>query len=226
MAKRDTSKHGNDIGPSLTDVAYDAIQNMIVTGELEAHQLISESELGRTLDCGRTPIREALQRLKFEGFVDVMPRRGILVTAADVTGQLDLLEMRRPLEALTVRLAARRATSQQRARMRELASEIEAAVAQGDISLYLKINKEIHTILTQSVKNRFLHNQMSVVHNLSRRFWYSFISSTDSFSLAAVHHAETLRAVANKDEDLAEKHNRDLLNLLESVTRAKIENRD
>lgn len=226
MVKSDTSKHGNDNGLSLTDVAYDAIQNMIVTGELQAHQLISESELGRTLDCGRTPIREALQRLKFEGFVDVMPRRGILVTAADVTGQLDLLEMRRPLEALTVRLAARRATAQQRTRMRELATEIEAAVAQGDISLYLKINKEIHTVLSQSVKNRFLQNQMSVVHNLSRRFWYSFITSTDSFSLAAVHHAETLRAVANKDEDLAEKHNRDLLNLLESVTRAKIENRD
>lgn len=226
MVKNDASKPGNDGDMSLTDVAYDAIQNMIVTGELEAHQLISESELSRTLDCGRTPIREALQRLKFEGFVDVMPRRGILVTAADVTGQLDLLEMRRPLEALTVRLAARRATANQRTRMRELASEIEAAVAQDDISLYLKINKEIHILLSQSVKNRFLQNQISVVHNLSRRFWYSFISSTDSFSLAAVHHAETLRAIASKDEDLAEQHNRDLLNLLESVTRAKIENRD
>lgn len=222
--KADQAKFKNTA--SLTDIAYDAIQNMIVTGELAAHQLISESELGRELNCGRTPIREALQRLKFEGFVNVMPRRGILVTAADVTGQLDLLEMRRPLEELVVRLASRRATSDQREIMLKLADELEKAVSESDIGRYLEINKDIHLIQSESVKNRFLKNQIFVVHNLSRRFWYSFISSTDSFSTAAVHHAETLRAIADKDEDRAVKHNQSLLNLLESVTRSAIDNRD
>ena len=110
--KRDANR--SQIDKSLTDIPYDAIQRMIVTGTLGPHQLISESELGRELDCGRTPIREALQRLKFEGFVEVLPRRGILVTAADVNGQLELLEMRRPLEKLVVTLASRRAKPEQR----------------------------------------------------------------------------------------------------------------
>lgn len=207
---------------SLTDIAYDAIQRMIVTGTLGPHQLISESELGRELDCGRTPIREALQRLKFEGFVEVLPRRGILVTAADINGQLELLEMRRPLEKLVVQLASKRAKPEQRQAMRRLADELEQAIRQNDIDQYLDINKMIHQIQADATGNRFLKSQITVVHNQSRRFWYSSISDTESFSTAAKHHAETLRAIAAGDVEGAVANNRDLLDCLERATKDAI----
>ncbi|MBM1633990.1 GntR family transcriptional regulator [Sulfitobacter mediterraneus] len=207
---------------SLTDIAYDAIQKMIVTGRLGTHQLISESELGRELGCGRTPVREALQRLKFEGFVEVLPRRGILVTAADVTGQLELLEMRRPLEKLVVSLAAKRAKPKQKQAMLHLADELERAIKENDIEHYLDINKMIHEIQAEATGNRFLKNQITVVHNLSRRFWYASISDTDSFSIAAKHHAATLRAIAAGDETGAMESNCALLDCLEKATKDSI----
>ncbi len=206
----------------MTDAAYDIIQRMIVTGEIRPHQLISESELGRSLNCGRTPIREALQRLKFEGFVEVLPRRGILVTAADVTGQLELLEMRRPLEKLVVTLAAKRAKPAQRQEMLRLADQLEQAIAQTDISRYLDINKLIHEIQAEATGNRFLTSQITVVHNLSRRFWYAFITDNTRFEDAAAHHAATLRCIAAGEGEAATVHSQALLDLLEKATRDAI----
>jgi len=220
--------HGAPAQPDegyISDVAYSAIQKMIVTGELKPHQLISESQLGRALKCGRTPIRDALQRLKFEGFVEIIPRRGILVTAADITGQLELLETRRPMEELVIRLATRRATEAQRTVMRQLADDLEKAVRNNDKSLYLDINTAIHQIEAQASGNTILEKQMRVIHNLSRRFWYSFITDTRSFSQAAEFHIATLRAIADGDAATAIENNHSLLDVLERVTKAAIDDR-
>ena len=112
--------------------AFEAIEDMIVTGELPSLHLMSESDLARRTGFGRTPVREALQRLKFVGLVDVLPRRGVVVTAVDINRQLDLLETRRPLEKLMVRLAASRASDEQRNRMSDIADDLREAVATGD----------------------------------------------------------------------------------------------
>ncbi|MBB4124107.1 FCD domain-containing protein [Martelella radicis] len=210
---------------SMTDVAYDTIQNQIVTGALKSHELLSESEIARELNCGRTPVREALQRLKFEGFVEILPRRGILVTAVDVSKQLELLETRRPLENLVVTLACKRASDAQREEMRSLADRLESAIAEADRSRYLAINKAIHLLEAEAANNRFLQSQINVIHNLSRRFWFSFISDTHSFSKAAVCHADTLRAIADGDQEMAARHNSGLMDLLEAVTRQAIDQR-
>ncbi|WP_306120075.1 MULTISPECIES: GntR family transcriptional regulator [unclassified Roseitalea] len=210
---------------SVAEQAYAEIQRMIVTGELSAYELISENDLARRTGCGRTPVREALQRLRFEGFVDILPRRGIMVTPVDITRQLDLLETRRPLEELMVTLAASRASESQRGQMRELADELEAAIANRDRDRYLAINQAIHVIEAEAAQNRYLKSQIGVLHALSRRFWYSSIADTDSFSRAAVHHAATLRAIADGDEDRARMACSRLLELLQNVSRKAIEDR-
>ena len=210
---------------SLAQSAYDRIQNMIVIGDLRPNELVSESDLTRKLESGRTPVREALQRLSFEGFVDVLPRRGIMVTPVDITSQLELLETRRPLETQMVRLAAKRARPEERERMRELADELELAVENDDRGHYLEINRAIHRIEAQSAGNRFLQSQIDTIHNLSRRFWYSFISDTSSFSKAAELHAKTLRSIAGGDAEAAVENSNALLDLLDTVTRSAIEDR-
>lgn len=210
---------------SLTDRAYERIQNMIVTRALAPYQLLSESDLARELGLGRTPVREALQRLKFEGFVEVMPRRGVLVAPIDVTRQLDLLETRRPLEEQMIRLATRRATEDERSEMLRLADGLMAAVAAGDRTSYLTFNKAIHEIEAQASHNEVLRQHMAVLHNLSRRFWFSMISDTERFRGAAELHARTLRAIAQSQEEAAVSASRALLDLLESATRSAIDHR-
>lgn len=210
---------------SSADRAYAEIQRLIVTGVLPAYELLSENDLTRRTGSGRTPVREALQRLKFEGFVNILPRRGVMVTPADIDRQLELLEARRPLEELMVTLAARRATEAQRDRMRQLADALERAIAARDRDRYLTINQAIHRIEAEATQNRYLLRQIEVLHGLSRRFWYFFINDTESFARAAVHHTGTLRAISDGDAERARTQCRLLLDLLESVSQRAIQDR-
>ncbi|QDZ12747.1 GntR family transcriptional regulator [Devosia ginsengisoli] len=207
----------------ISDAAYAAIQNLIVTGRLRGGSMISENELREQLNCGRTPIREALQRLKLEGFVEIHPRRGVLVTTIDIRQQLELLEVRRPLEDTMVRLAARRATPEQRQQMRQLADELEAAVSRDDRDKYFGINRATHEIEAEATKNSMLIKTVRQVHTLSRRFWYSFITASDSFAEAAVFHCGVLRSIAEGDGDAAAANAGKLMDYLERVTREAIE---
>jgi DNA-binding GntR family transcriptional regulator len=214
MSDADTPVPGPEL---ISEIAYSAIQSLIVTGRLRPGSMISENELREELNCGRTPIREALQRLKLEGFVEIHPRRGALVTTIDIRQQLELLEVRRPLENLMVRLAARRATPDQRQTMRQLADEMDAAVQRDDRDKYLGINRAIHEIEADAIKT------IRQVHTLSRRFWYSFITASDSFADAAVLHCNVLRAIDAGDGDAAAENAQLLMDYLERVTKETIE---
>lgn len=93
---------------SLTDQAYAALEEDVVTLALEPGQVLSESARATSPGIGRTPVREALQRLAREGLIMVLPRRGIMVSHIDVRKQLELLRVRRELERLIAELSAQR----------------------------------------------------------------------------------------------------------------------
>ena len=87
-------------GETLTEQAYRLLEEQIVTLRLRPGEVLSEQTLVGDLGIGRTPIREALQRLAREGLVTILPRKGILVTETDPRKQLLVLEVRRELERL------------------------------------------------------------------------------------------------------------------------------
>ena len=99
---------------SLTEQAYRQIEERIVTLRLEPGEVLSEASLSLELGIGRTPIREALQRLAREGLVNILPRRGILVSDINVRNQLELLAVRREVERLMARLCAVRASQEEK----------------------------------------------------------------------------------------------------------------
>src|SRR5580698_9293485 len=111
----------------LADVAFAKIEEMIITRRLPPGSMISEVQLAAELEMGRTPIREALQRLRQIGFVEMHPRRGTLVSATDVRQQLELLEVRRPLEEVVAQAAARRASDPEREALRVLGEKLHHA---------------------------------------------------------------------------------------------------
>ena len=94
---------------------------MIVRLELAPGSAVSEAMLSSRLGIGRTPIREALQRLARERLVRILPRRGVIVSEIDVKSQLRLLEVRREIERLMARAAARRASADERGQFATLA---------------------------------------------------------------------------------------------------------
>ncbi len=78
----------SQVPPSLNEEAYRLIEEMIVTLELAPGSVVSEAMLSERIGIGHTPIREALQRLAREHLVQILPRRGVVVTAVDVGHQL------------------------------------------------------------------------------------------------------------------------------------------
>jgi len=207
---------------SLTDRAYAEIEEMIITLRLAPGSAISESELSAHLGIGRTPIREALQRLARERLVSIFPRRGIIVTEINVASQLRLLEVRRELERLIARSAARRATDDERDRFRALAAAFEAAAKANDDVTFMRIDRDFNVLCSAASHNEFAAGAMSLMHSLSRRFWYLHYKQAADMPLTAKLHADIARAIAAGDEERAAKASDRLLNLIEKFTRSTV----
>ncbi|MCE9657409.1 MAG: GntR family transcriptional regulator [Burkholderiales bacterium] len=207
---------------SLTDRAYADIEEMIVFLKLAPGSAISEAELSAHLGIGRTPIREALQRLARERLVQILPRRGIIVSGIDVSGQLRLLEVRRELERLIATSAARRATDDERARFRELAAGFERAAKVNDDVSFMRVDRDFNVLCSAASHNEFAANAMSLMHSLSRRFWYLYYKQAANMPLTAKLHADIARAIAAGDEERAGRASDKLLDAIEKFTRATV----
>ena len=92
---------------SLSDQAYEQLEELIVTMKLAPGTPVSESQLSAMLGIGRTPIREAIQRLSHEHLVSIMPKRGIFISDLNPQKQLRVLETRRELERLICKKSAK-----------------------------------------------------------------------------------------------------------------------
>ena len=192
---------------------------MIVTLKLLPGAAISETALSQTLGIGRTPIREALQRLARESLVAIFPRRGIFVAEINLKKQLRLLEVRRELERLIARSAARRATDAERAGLNQLAVRFEAAAKINDDVAFLRTDREFNTLCSAAAHNEFAALAMGLMHSLSRRFWYIHYKQAADMPLTAKLHANIARAIAAGDEERAAKASDKLLDAIVKFTR-------
>ena len=127
IAKSIDTKTSDEKSGSLTDQAYRELEERIVTLRLQPGEVLSETALSEQLEFGRTPIREALQRLAREGLIVILPRKGILVSEINPGKQLLVLEVRRELERLMARIGAIRRTEAERDAFLDIAAGMERA---------------------------------------------------------------------------------------------------
>ena len=207
------------LGQSLTELAYAHLEELIVTLKLEPGRVVSEGELSAMTGIGRTPIREALQRLARAKLVSILPRRGIVVTEINVGSQLKLLEARRELERLIARSAARRATDAEREEFRALVRNFEKSAKANDDMAFMRTDREFNTLCSAASHNEFAAGAMSLMHSLSRRFWYIHYKQAADMPATAKLHGDIARAIADGDEERAAKASDRLLDAIEKFTR-------
>ena len=150
---------------------------------------------------GRTPIREALQRLAREGLVTILPRKGILVSETDPRKQLLVLEVRRELERLLV--PARRPARHRGAapRFREIADGMDRAAKTNDDIVFMRLDRELNLLLAEAAHNDYATRAMRFLHGHSRRFWYLHYKQAADLPLCARLHADQARAIADGDAE-------------------------
>lgn len=208
---------------SKTDLAYRKLEEKIVTMELAPGVLLSESELALQLGLGRTPVREALQRLAAEYLVEIMPRRGIRVSDIDIKKQLRLLEVRRLLEQLNAGMSARRASAAVKMQFADIAEKMVEAAGAADYMSFLRLDSVFNELIEEAADNEFSASMLQQMHGLSRRFWHNYYRHEEDLPLVAEIHASIARAIAAGDEGAAIEASRVHMDYIESFTRAALE---
>lgn len=207
---------------TLTERAYTDLEELIVTLKLPPGAAVSEAMLSRRLRIGRTPIREALQRLARERLVTILPRRGVIVSDINVKSQLRLLEVRREVERLVTRSAARRASEAERKRFAELAALFEKSARDNDDTAFMRVDREFNELCVTTARNEFATGAMALMQSLSRRFWYHHYKQAADLPETAKLHADIARAIAQGDASAAAAAADRLLDTIESFTRATV----
>lgn len=207
---------------TLTEQAYNRLEEMIVTLRLPPSAVLSEQALATELGIGRTPVREALQRLAHEGLVLVLPRKAIIVTDTDPRRQLLVLEVRRELERLLARASAERATDAERERFLAIAEGMGAAARANDDITFMRLDREMNALLIQAAHNEYASRSMRFLNGHSRRFWYLHYKEAADLPKCARLHADEARAIAKGQADRAMAASDKLLDYVESFTRATV----
>lgn len=208
---------------TLTDRAYQQLEELIVTLALPPETILSEQSLAARLGIGRTPIREALQRLARDGLVVILPRRGILVSQMNLKTQMRLLEVRRELERLMARAAAERATPDETSQFATIAKGMRRASDQADGVTFMRLDRALNELVSEAARNEFAARAMGLMHGLSRRFWYQHYRQAGDLPLSARLHADLAEAIAARDPKAAAKDSDLLIDYIESFTRKTIE---
>jgi DNA-binding GntR family transcriptional regulator len=207
---------------TLTEQAYRQLEEQIVTLRLKPGEFLSEYALAEGLAIGRTPIREALQRLAREGLVTILPRKGILVSETDPRKQLLVLEVRREIERLLCRLGAQRASDEQRSRFRQIADGMDRAAKSNDDIAFMRLDRELNVLISEAAHNDYAARAMRFLHGHSRRFWYMHYRQAADLPLCARLHAAQARAVAAGDAKRASEASDRLIDYTETFTRATV----
>ena len=189
---------------SLGDRAYYSIRELIVTLELAPGSIVSERELQDRLGVGRTPVREALQRLERECLVEVYPRRGIFVSNVNVLDLAVLSEVRGVLEGFAARLAAERSTPADRETTIALISELEKLTAANDERRLIDLDQRIHRHVYRCTHNPFLEATLDGYYVLTLRIWFLALDRVTRLEDAVKEHLELLEAIRDGDRERAE----------------------
>jgi len=179
---------------SLAEQAYRLLEEQLVTLKLAPGELIAEKDLMDKAGIGRTPVREAIQRLSTEGLLQVLPRKGLMVTPLRRSDLTQIIEARRVLERLMVVKAAERVTADQRQALWVLASHLDAA--DNDLETFFRLDQRLDELLAAACNNRFLVKALIAMHSQCRRLWYLHRKRLDLPRSARLH-GGLARAVAD-----------------------------
>jgi DNA-binding GntR family transcriptional regulator len=183
---------------------------MVITGELPPGTLTSESRLAQILNCGRTPLREVLQRLSHEYVVRVEPRQGILIP------ELSIVDLQQIIDALlylfvphALELAAVRIDRSQIDGLQDIVKRAEQAELSSDFYELTQLDWRLHAAIAEATQNRYVGDAAKRLHSALARFVYASYEAAGSAKSSITEHEAIVEALGRKNPDLARQRFRD-----------------
>ncbi|GAA3432963.1 GntR family transcriptional regulator [Kutzneria kofuensis] len=185
----------------LRQAVYEALIELIVNRTLQPGQHLVEIELAEYLGVSRQPVREALQRLQTEGWVDLRPAQGAFVHTPTEEEADQLLSVRSVLETHSAKLAAGRATPADVDLLRDLQEDGVKALADLDVHRLVEANANLHAFITKLSGNAVLAELIGLVDRRVR--WYYTPIAQPRGEDAWAEHEQLIEAIAAGDSEEA-----------------------
>lgn len=189
----------------LRDVVFNTLRQAILTGELKPGERLMEIHLADRLGVSRTPIREAIRKLELEGLVVMIPRKGAQVARITEKNLKDVLEVRRALDMLAVRLACSRMDDEYKKQLREACDEFARVVKNNNTKDITEADVRFHDIINKATGNDRL---IQLVNNLAEqmyRYRLEYIKDAAYHNRLVAEHEEIYCAIMDGDEERAAK---------------------
>jgi DNA-binding GntR family transcriptional regulator len=189
--------------PSLYEEIADIIRDRIVEGILPAGSFVDEPALAEELDVSRTPVREALKVLAFEGLIDLFPNQGSYVTEITAEDARQLIELLAQLEGFAGELACQRGSDEMLRSLVRTHEEMVHAYQRGDKPAYFKLNQKIHDDIVAASGNKQLIEAHRRCTRRVRRIRYISNLQHTAWEQSVVDHEAMLKALIGRDAAVA-----------------------
>jgi len=204
---------------SMQDIVFETLRDEILSGKLRPGEALNTLSLSNRLGVSRTPIREALNRLVSIGLIENFPHRGSFVRKLSAEEVLEVYYIRAALAGVCARLATRRITEAQKARLIELCDEMEKPSE--DHKRMLELNFEFHSIIFQAAHSPRVEGLALQYYHQSEQFRALSLELPGRFEEACREHRKILQAIIAGDNDAAEQSSREhQLNTARRITRS------
>jgi DNA-binding GntR family transcriptional regulator len=189
----------------MRDAVYNTLRTRVLRGELPVNAPLRESELTALVGASRTPVREALVRLRAEGLL-VETLGGLVVRQFSEHDIMEVYEVRVPLETLAARLAAERLTPVHLAQIEALEDKFAGGARQRELDSHwlAAVNLELHRAICQAAGNALLLEVMSRIYDSIGRFSTRSFGRPERVLEAVGEHHALVTAIAAQNPDRAE----------------------
>lgn len=194
---------------TLHFTVFNEIEKNILNGTYKSGEQLTEKKLSEDLGVSRTPIREALRQLEYEGLVKAIPNKGVTVMGFSEKEIIDIYKIREGLEGLAARLASENATKKEIVAMKETV-ELQLFYAEKNESEKVwELDRIFHKQLYAACKSRPLQSILSMLHNYLQKPREISMTTGNRASISAVEHQNILKEIIAKNGDNADKAARD-----------------
>ena len=190
--------------PTQNQQAYNQLKEALTTLSYKPGDYLNTAGLMGELALGRTPINHALHRLANEGLVQIIPRKGVMVSPLSIDDALELIQVRLANEGLCARLAATRATGEDVRRLEDTARAFDAAVTRRNMTEVMNLDRDFHEHVATAARNQMLSEILRVLHARSQRFWAITLAAEGHLAEVQGEHAAIIEALRRNDADAAD----------------------
>lgn len=154
---------------NLSQEAYEKLKLRIIRMEVNVGHIMTESSIADDFGIGLSPVREAIQRLKYEGFVKVIPHKGVLVNSLSPDEIRQIYDMHDALSGTVVRLASEKASKSQINELNNIISEMKRSLTVNDMECWVKADDAFHAKILEMCNNSYIARAMGLIRGLLSR---------------------------------------------------------